>query len=388
MKKTVAHFIRKNTQLRSSFIQNQILNHIDYKPVIIFKYESNKNDGGFAEFNNNEIPVLNLWNERDVKSKLLYHYTKLITKEDVKKINEFLEKHKVHILHFHYGTDAGIYFPFLKKSSIPSVVSFYGYDAFSFPKRFWGYGRSYLNNRVFEPVTKIIAMTPEMKKDLLIIGCPKKKIIIHYHGVPSLLFQGITKSYHRENRYFTLLNISSFDPVKGHIFIFEALKQLISKGINNITLKIAGYGFFERELRRFVAKNKLEEFVFFLGPLKYGSKEMIDELQNADAFIHPSVVTKSDKEGIPGAVVEAMFAGLPVISTFHGGIPYVIENEKTGLLVKEWDIAALAEKIKMLIDNADLREKLGRSGQKFALENLDLHNKEQELEDIYYSLLS
>ena len=128
MSKTVAHFIRKSTQLKASFIQNQILNHINYKPVVIFKYESYKDDGGFAEFDNDNIPILNLWDEKAFKSKWFYKYPKLITWEDVKKINEFLGKHKVSIIHFHYGTDAGIYFPFLRENKIVSVVSFYGYD--------------------------------------------------------------------------------------------------------------------------------------------------------------------------------------------------------------------------------------------------------------------
>ena len=59
-KAVVAHFLRKNTQFRSSFIQNQILNHIKYKPIIIYRYYSERNDGGFANYSADNIPTLNL----------------------------------------------------------------------------------------------------------------------------------------------------------------------------------------------------------------------------------------------------------------------------------------------------------------------------------------
>jgi len=384
MSKKVAHLIRKNTQLRSSFIQNQILNHINYEPVVIYRYRSKRNDGGFAEYNDSYLE-LNL-----SKNKLIdfnFRYLKKLSKADVKKVLNFLDYQDVSILHFHYGTDAGIYTDVIRYSGRPSVISFYGYDAFSFEKKFLGYGKIFLNNKTFKYASKVFAMSPEMKKDLLQIGCPKDKILIHYHGVPSHMFKGIKNSYYQVGQNFTLLNISSFDPVKGHLFILNAIKKLILLNIKNVKLRLIGKGFFEQEIRKFVEKNHLIEYVDILGPIKYGSKEMLTELKNADVFIHPSVTTKNDKEGIPGSIVEAMLTGLPVISTFHGGIPYIINDGVTGFLVKEWDVDELSKKIKMLKNDITLREKIGRACQKFAIEQLDLHKKERELENIYDSLL-
>jgi len=206
--------------------------------------------------------------------------------------------------------------------------------------------------------------------------------------ITSFIFNIIKRSYKNTCDEFTLLNISYIDPVKGHIFIFNTLKQLIAKGIVNIKLRIGGYGYFESELKKFVDENNLGKYISFIGPLKYGSIEMITELKNADALIHPSVLTKDDKEGIPGAIVEAMFTGLPIISTYHGGIPYIIENNKTGILVKEWDIHGLSNAILNLMDSESYRELLGKSGQKYALDNLDLKDKEIELERIYLKLIN
>jgi len=131
------------------------------------------------------------------------------------------------------------------------------------------------------------------------------------------------------------------------------------------------------------------DYVSYKGKITYASQEHLKILNDADVFIHPSVTAgNGDKEGIPGAIVEAMSAGLPVISTYHAGIPYIIEHNKTGLLVKEWDIKALTEAIICLAERVELRKKLGLAAQKYALENLDLLQKEKELETIYNNLLN
>jgi colanic acid/amylovoran biosynthesis glycosyltransferase len=172
------------------------------------------------------------------------------------------------------------------------------------------------------------------------------------------------------------------------LFVLRAIKRLKDLGINNFELRIVGSGELEEKIKSYVTKNYLTNYVNLLGSMNYASKEMIEELKNADIFIHPSVIAPNGrKEGIPGTIIEAMVTGLPVISTYHAGIPYVIKNLETGILVKEWDISELMEKIKLLIDDVKLRDKLGKAGQKFAIENLDLVKKETELENIYNSLL-
>ena len=105
-------------------------------------------------------------------------------------------------------------------------------------------------------------------------------------------------------------------------------------------------------------------------------------------FIHPSVTDrKGYKEGIPGAIVEAMAAGLPVISTYHAGIPYIIKNHETGLLIREWDYEDLVKSILELTENLQLRKTLGQNGQDYALKYLNLSIKESELEKIYDNLI-
>jgi colanic acid/amylovoran biosynthesis glycosyltransferase len=164
----------------------------------------------------------------------------------------------------------------------------------------------------------------------------------------------------------------------------RAFKKALRITRKRIKLRIVGQGYLELDLKGYVDKNELHEHVDFIGSLKHLSREFLDEFNNADVFIHPSVISRTnEKEGIPGAIVEAMASGLPVLSTFHAGIPYVIRNGETGLLVNEWDTDRLAECIIKLAGNAKLREKIGLQAQRYAVENLDLKQKQIELENIY-----
>ena len=86
----------------------------------------------------------------------------------------------------------------------------------------------------------------------------------------------------------------------------------------------------------------------------------------ADIFVLPSLV-----EGLPGALLEAMAMGLPVVSTNVNAIPEALKNGETGILIEPSDPHALAEAIKNLASDADLRRSLGSSAEAFVLENFE-----------------
>jgi glycosyltransferase involved in cell wall biosynthesis len=70
----------------------------------------------------------------------------------------------------------------------------------------------------------------------------------------------------------------------------------------------------------------------------------------------------SDYEGLPVSVIEAMAAGLPVVATSVGGVPELVEQQRTGLLVPPRDRAGLARAIEKLAMDASLREAMGMRG--------------------------
>ncbi|NLE06592.1 MAG: glycosyltransferase, partial [Crenarchaeota archaeon] len=91
-----------------------------------------------------------------------------------------------------------------------------------------------------------------------------------------------------------------------------------------------------------VEKLGIKDRVKFVGLVdKYRVRELMNK---ADCFVHHSITGKDgDKEGLPTVIMEALAMQLPVISTYHAGIPELIEHEKNGLLTEEKDIDALAD---------------------------------------------
>jgi glycosyltransferase involved in cell wall biosynthesis len=87
-------------------------------------------------------------------------------------------------------------------------------------------------------------------------------------------------------------------------------------------------------------------------------------LAEADIFVLPS---KYPLEGQPLAILEAMAEGLPVVATPRAAIPDMVVDGVTGFLVPEGDIKALASNLSRLIEDADLRERMGRAGRELYL---------------------
>jgi colanic acid/amylovoran biosynthesis glycosyltransferase len=359
------------------------MNHIRYDAVVVYKQFV---ASSFADEITNNIPSYHCEdnNKGFIKlySDLMYRRPfRRLTHLDRRNITNYLQMHDVDIIHYHYGTDAGVFVKAGASTGLPSLVSFYGYDCSSFPRWYFGLGTRYLH-RVFDNVDYCLAMSEDMKSDLISIGCPQDKIILHYYGTDVQQFP-VKRTYEQKDEV-VFLSVGYLVPQKGHIFTLTALKKALRLTNKKIKLRIVGEGRLEERLKEFTVQNDLSKNVFFVGPLHYLSREFLEEYRRADIFVHPSVVSETnEKEGIPGAIVEAMAAGLPVLSTFHAGIPSVITNNSTGLLVNEWDSDRLAENMCLLARDTESRRRIGRAAQEHALKNLDLRQKEIELESIY-----
>jgi glycosyltransferase involved in cell wall biosynthesis len=103
-------------------------------------------------------------------------------------------------------------------------------------------------------------------------------------------------------------------------------------------------------------------------------------LSSAQALVAPSVPTRSGKrEGIPVVLMEAMSAGLPVVASRLSGIPELVEDGVSGLLVPPGDAAALADALRRLNDDPSLRRRLGSAGREKVLEEFDVRRNAAEL---------
>lgn len=114
------------------------------------------------------------------------------------------------------------------------------------------------------------------------------------------------------------------------------------------------------------------------------SNQISKELRDSHLFCLASETGEDgDVEGIPNALKEAMASGLPVISTFHGGIPELIEHKKTGYLVPEKDDLKLAQGIKYFLSHPRVWKRYTRSARQVIDENFDLNKQIIEQQRLY-----
>ncbi|MBD5159733.1 MAG: glycosyltransferase [Ruminococcus sp.] len=145
---------------------------------------------------------------------------------------------------------------------------------------------------------------------------------------------------------------------------------------NNCELFIAGTGILESKLKEKVRKYGLNDRVHFLGFLP--DKQLKQAFSDCDIFVLPSV-ERSEAFGI--VQLEAMIYGKPVINTnLPSGVPYVSIHETTGITVQPYDSHELAKAINILRKNKNLRENLGKNGQKRILEYF---NEKNIIQDLY-----
>lgn len=166
---------------------------------------------------------------------------------------------------------------------------------------------------------------------------------------------------------------------KGVWEILEAVPQ-VTQSHKNVRFVFIGADQEESTMRSYCVQKGLQSYVEFPGR-RFG-QAIIDAYHNADIFLLPSY-----QEGFPLTILEAMAAGLPVISTPVGAIPEVIENGVNGFLIPPRDSQALAEKINLLIEHRELREKMAENNKGKVREKYDLRPVSEIFDAIYQELI-
>jgi glycosyltransferase involved in cell wall biosynthesis len=149
----------------------------------------------------------------------------------------------------------------------------------------------------------------------------------------------------------------------------------------NIRVTIAGAGYLMEELKQLTRELGLWERVDFLGHIPH--QRVPDILSSMDIFVMPSVWP----EAFGVCAVEAQATGLPVIATRVGGIPEVIQDGLTGILVEPRHVDQLTEAIAILIQNPQLRQKMGRAGRRWMEQHYDWAENARMMEDLYRDML-
>jgi len=383
-KKVVGHFIRGFLRPTETFIGNQITSMRQYQPVVFCHHLIHGHS--FQSIEATSV-VDTLSPAERVLEKSYYKFFRGLTQPAAIRLAEAVQQSHAQILHFHYLVDARFFLPVFRRLKLPSVVSGYGWDVSSFPRAKFGFGRHYVQP-IFREMDLFLAMSDDMKKDMIALGCPEGKIRVHYYGTDVQRFAYPARKYN-EKSTLTILFCGRLIPKKSPQSILLALRYLEEQrqSLPDWRLIFVGEGPLRGELEHTVQEYGWKSKVQFKGHISHDSQALLDEYRSADIYILPSMTAKGEKEGIPGTLVEAMASGLPCISTYHAGIPSVMHDDQQGKLLSEGDVEALAQTLRGLMQSHESRSRLGKSAALYAFNNLDLKSKTKELEEIYDSFL-
>jgi glycosyltransferase involved in cell wall biosynthesis len=176
-----------------------------------------------------------------------------------------------------------------------------------------------------------------------------------------------------------IVAVGTLHEVKGQIHLIEACRLLAERGVA-VTCRFIGDGPDRAALQARIEQYALGDSVALAGRMT--TDAVAAELAAADVLVAPSVPTRGGKrEGIPVVLMEAMAAGLPVVASRLSGIPELVTDGVSGLLVPPGDDAALADALASLAADPAVRARLGAAGRETVMRDFDVDRNAAALSD-------
>ena len=178
-----------------------------------------------------------------------------------------------------------------------------------------------------------------------------------------------------------ILGVGRLVEKKGFGDLLEACARLASDGLD-FDCRILGGGPLEAELRARIERLGLGDRVELLGPLPQEETRRL--LSEATVFAAPCVVASDgDRDGVPTTILEAMALGVPVVSTDVTGIPEVVRDGRTGVLVPQADPKRLADALRQLIEQPAHGRALARAARRLIEERFDVRKSTARLREVF-----
>jgi phosphatidylinositol alpha-1,6-mannosyltransferase len=255
------------------------------------------------------------------------------------------------------------------------------------PKQYWTmmigtFG--FKKNRIiksYKDVYKIIANS-NYTKDLMqaSLNIDKNRIQIIHPGID--VYREFISNEEKEfiekiidNKNPVITTLARVEKRKGHEYIINAINELKDQYPNLIYL-IAGKGPYLENIKSIVKKLNLSHQVTFLGWITEPEKSLI--LKNSDIFAMTPITSGESVEGFGMAFIDAAFYGVASIGSNSGGIQDAIIDGETGLICEAANQYEITSNLKKLIENKNLRNKLGENGKKIAEEEFSWNKKIHE----------
>jgi len=291
-------------------------------------------------------------------------------------LNKVIKEFKPKIIHAHFASSYGL----LGRLSgfHPFIISVWGTDVFDFPKKNIFFKRILKNNLKFADV--VLSTSHIMARETS--KYTDKNIIVTPFGIDLKRFTKIPGS--NNPNFFTIGTVKSLEEKYGINYLIQSFflfQQKVKSA--NVKLLIVGSGSLENHLKETVKKLGIAHLCEFTGKVPYDKVPFFHN--QMDVCLCLSI---DDSESFGVAAIEASACGNPVIVSNVGGLPEVIKDGATGIVIPPKNSEAAALAIEKLYFDEGFRRRLGVKGRKRVQDKYDWEENIKQMEKIYLTTLS
>ena len=231
---------------------------------------------------------------------------------------------------------------------------------------------------------KIIALTELERKDLIVFKVSNaEKIVVVNSGLDLDYYKDVSIDIPIKKESFKIgkdLKVAGFvsrlEPVKGAQLVLDAAR-IVSEKFSNVKFIIAGDGSLRGKMEKEARELNIEDKCLFLG----WREDVPEILAILDVLIQPSL-----NEAVGRIFIEAGASGIPVVATKVGGIPEIVLDNETGILVEPDNTQGLAQAIIYLLENDAKRKEMGAKAKNRINERFSAQNMVKNISQVYVSL--
>jgi glycosyltransferase involved in cell wall biosynthesis len=322
-----------------------------------------------------EIKLYSLNISRNLQSTSEDNFSKLIYLKAVREVKRILKDFKPDIVHAHYASSYGLIGAM--SGFHPYIISMWGSDVFGFPNH------SFLHKRILmfnlSKADKLLSTSIKMKTEAE--KYTKKEILVTPFGIDVNKFKAKVVNTIFEKDDIVIGTIKTLEKIYGIEYLIKAFKIVKTKSPESkIKLLLVGEGTQRKNLEDLATELNLYSDIVFIG---YVNSDEVENYHNMlDIYVAVSL-----QESFGVAVLEASACGNPVIVSNVGGLPEVVDDGKTGIIVEKENPYQLANAIIELITNPNLRIEMGINGRKKVLNEYNWINSVKLMLLIYNQLL-
>jgi phosphatidylinositol alpha-1,6-mannosyltransferase len=241
-----------------------------------------------------------------------------------------------------------------------------------------------IRNRIYRDANTVVAACEFARQSLLRIGIPEERIAKITPGVdwerfaPRPKSEKLIRQFGLEGRR-VFMTVARLTPRKGHATVLRAFAKILPQ-VTDATYLIAGTGVERERLEALAAELGISHAVRFAGYVP--EQDLADFYNLCDLFVMMNQENDGDIEGFGMVFLEASAAGKPVIGGRSGGTEDSVWHEHTGFLIDPLDVEGLAAKLRLLLEDGQLRGRLGEAGLARARADFSWNSRAERLRDL------